>query len=230
MAIGRKLRASANPRFMVDTPFSPAEFPEDSEPSDPGVIPASSVEAPVGTTAAEPATAPVETSPAAALEPLPEPAAPEHQPAVAASVTAAAAPQPAAAPPEPAAAPSAAVAGVLEVPALEPAAAGGDGGEWDLLISKLQDWFGELDLAGQWDRIRGPLKGVAILIGVLIALRTYSAVVGTIGSLPLISGLLELVGAISFSRFAWDNLLPSKERQKLLADWQQRWSNFSGRN
>lgn len=230
MAIGRKLRPSANPRFMVDTPFSPAEIPEGSEPSDPGVTAASSAEAPVGTAAVEPAAAPLETSPTAAVEPLPEPPAAELQPAVAASVTAAAAPEPDAVAPEPAAAPSPAVAGVLEVPALEPAAAGADGGEWDLLISKLQDWLSALDLAGQWDRIRGPLKGIAILIGVLIALRAYAAVVGTIGSLPLISGLLELVGAIAFSRFAWDNLLRSKERQKLLADWQQRWSDFSGRN
>jgi hypothetical protein len=215
---------------MVETPFNPEETPDGSGQAIAGEVAVSTAE-PVAEAAvaeaavAEPAaqTAPItgieepETVEAAGLAPVPQLAEPVPAP-----------PEPA--PSEPAAAAAVpSIASVLEVPPLEPAGEAG-GGEWELLVDKLQTWFEQLDLAGQWDRIRGPLKGIAILVVVLIALRTYAAVVGTIDSIPLVSGLLELVGVVAFTRFAWDNLLRNGERQKLLSDWQRRWSDFSGKN
>jgi len=217
---------------MVETPFNPEETPEGSGQATAGEVAMSTAEAAVAEpavaepAAAEPAaqTAPItgieepETVEAAGLAPVPQLAEPVPAP-----------PEPA--PSEPAAAAAVpSIASVLEVPPLEPAGEAGGGGEWELLVSKLQTRFEQLDLAGQWDRIRGPLKGIAILVVVLIALRTYAAVVGTIDSIPLVSGLLELVGVVAFTRFAWDNLLRNGERQKLLSDWQRRWSDFSGKN
>jgi hypothetical protein len=240
---------------MVETPFNPEETPDESGQAAVGEvagntadaaseIPAERTPEPADVTAAEtaaepaPASGPVaagemerqdsgagagsepsseapNTNPITIAELIPEPIPTPPQPAPSAAATAGAEPS---------------IASVLEVPPLAPAGAEGeaDGGEWELLIGKLQTWFH--DLSGQWDRIRGPLKGIAILVAVVIALRTYAALVGTIDSIPLISGLLELVGVIAFGRFTWDKLLRSGERQKLLSDWRQRWSDFSGRN
>lgn len=207
---------------MVDTPFSPGETPTGSGQSETtAAVAAGAAAVPAAVPAADSETVaetPVEASDTTLADPQPV----STDTTASATDTAAPAAAPAAAAPG--------VASVLEVPPLAAETPAGEGGEWDLLIGKLQAWLTEINLVGQWDRIRGPLKGVAILIAVLIALRAYSAVVGTIASIPLFSGLLELVGAIAFGRFAWDNLLRTQERQKLFAAWQQRWSDFSGRN
>jgi hypothetical protein len=77
-----------------------------------------------------------------------------------------------AAPPTAPAEPS--IAATLEVPPLPGTGAStgaGEGGEFDLLIGKVNAWLGELDLAGRWQKLRGPLRGAAILLALLLALR-----------------------------------------------------------
>ena len=86
------------------------------------------------------------------------------------------------------------------------------------------------ELANQWQKIRGPLKGVAILFGVLLALRLYATVVGTIDGIPLVSGLLELTGLIVLGQFGLTKMVKTSEREQVLANWHRRWQAFVGRD
>ncbi|MEB3333170.1 MAG: CAAD domain-containing protein [Synechococcaceae cyanobacterium] len=231
---------------MAETPINPdpagAECPADAQPTASGP--------------AEPAAAETDWSPAAesaAAEPAaaePSPAAESVQPAdaVAAEALPESVQEPA--PCEPAAAvlietmvsevrtevtkerqeplPEPGVAASYEVPPLEGASVAEDG-EWELLKAKLSDWFEGGELQRQWNRLQGPLRGLALVIGLVLLLRLYSGVIGTIDSLPLVPGLLELVGVIAFLRFCLTRLVRTSERERLLADWSRRWQEFRGR-
>jgi hypothetical protein len=139
-------------------------------------------------------------------------------------------------PAEPAAAaapvPEPGIAATLEVPPL-PAGEGsegeGAGGEWEMLLEKVRAWLGSGELQKLLSSIGGPLRLLAYLIGLVLLLRLYASVVGTIDGIPLIGGLLELVGLIAFVRFSLSNLVRRSDREKVLADWQRRWSEFRGR-
>jgi hypothetical protein len=125
------------------------------------------------------------------------------------------------------------IAASLEVPPLEPTAPaadgeGGGGGEWEILTGKVRDWFSSGEASKLLDQVGGPLKAVAYLLGLLLLLRLYTSVVSTIDALPLISGLLELVGLIAFVRFALLRLVKSSEREKVVGSLKQRWNDFRG--
>jgi hypothetical protein len=57
----------------------------------------------------------------------------------------------------------------------------------------------------------------------------YAALLGAIDSLPLIPGLLELVGVIWAVRFGVPKLLQRSQREQLFGGIQQRWQSFRGR-
>lgn len=136
---------------------------------------------------------------------------------------------PAAAPPTPEPAPTPTIATTLEIPPA-PGATPAEGGEFDLLVEKLRTWFAEADIGGHWQKLRGPLKGFALLLVAVLALRLYARVVGTLDGIPLISGLLELTGLIYLVWFSSTRLVRTSERERVLAEWKQRWQSFSGRS
>jgi hypothetical protein len=121
------------------------------------------------------------------------------------------------------------IATTLEVPPL-PGAEAGEGGEFDLLLRKLRAWLEAANLPERWQKLRGPLKGLALLLVLLLALRLYARLVGAIGSIPLVSGLLELTGLLYFLWFSSTHLARASDRQQVFADWQRRWQAFSGRD
>ena len=139
------------------------------------------------------------------------------------------APAPAAAPPTPEPAPTPTIATTLEIPPA-PGATPAEGGEFDLLVEKLRTWFTETDIGGHWQKLRGPLKGFALLLVAVLALRLYARVVGTLDGIPLVSGLLELTGLIYLVWFSSTRLVRTSERERVLAEWKQRWQSFSGRS
>ena len=147
--------------------------------------------------------------PAAVLE---EPAAPEPEPE-----------------PEPANVWTPQVASTTDVPA-SPAAVSseGEGGEWELLVEKVKQWIASGQLQQQWETARTPITLLAGLIGVLLVLRVYSALLGVVESLPLLPGLLELVGVISVVRFSLTRLVKSSDRHEVIDGLKQRWSSFRG--
>ena len=163
-------------------------------------------------TAAETATEPtVEVAP----EPEPTPA-PEPEPVPAAEPVNAWTPQ---------------VASTTDVPASPTAVAAsneGEGGEWELLVEKVQQWIGSGQLQQQWQTARTPITLVAGLIGLLLVLRIYGALLGVVESLPLLPGLLELVGVISVVRFSLTRLVKSDDRHQVIEGLKQRWSSFRG--
>jgi hypothetical protein len=209
---------------MAETPFSP-----DSEENGPS--PQSPPTSSGGVSTDEPDTPGTSPVPDTAVEAI-----------VAAPAAEATQEEPVLAPPEPVAEPLSVaeqlsepepgITATLEVPALEGSAgtAADGGGEFDLLLEKIRDWFSSGELQAQWQRFQGPLKGLAILIGVVLLLRVYASLIGTLDSLPLVGGLLELVGLITLTRFSLTRLVRRSDREQVFAEWGRRWKDFRGKD
>ena len=150
----------------------------------------------------------------------------EAPPVTAAILEEPAAPEPE---PEPANVWTPQVASTTDVPA-SPAAvsAEGEGGEWELLVEKAKQWIASGQLQQQWETARTPITLLAGLIGVLVVLRIYSSLLGVLESLPLLPGLLEMVGVISVIRFSLTRLVKSSDRHEVIDGLKQRWSSFRG--
>jgi hypothetical protein len=120
-------------------------------------------------------------------------------------------------------APGPGVSHVLEIPP-DPQ----QGGEWQLLVAKLRAWWDSGELQSLWLGSRRPLT---LLVGLLVALSVVqvgSAVLEAVGSVPLLPGLLELVGLVWVLRHGAPRLLRSQDRHRLLTDLNQRWRVFRG--
>lgn len=157
--------------------------------------------------------------PAAASEPTSasEPISPS-EPQVASTVEVPASPSPApviAAPPSPSSA---------------DASSSDEGGEWDLLVSKLQGWLASGQLLEQWQAARTPLSLLAGLIALLLVLRIYGALLAVLDSIPLLPGLMELAGLIAVVQFALTKMVRSSDRRQVIDGVRQRWQSFRGRS
>lgn len=113
------------------------------------------------------------------------------------------------------------------VPAEQPSS--GEGGEWELLVSKVREWFASGQATTFWAQARTPLVALMALVGVLMVLRVYGALLGAIESIPLLPGLLELVGVIWVLRYGVPRLVRSSDRQQLVDGLRNRWQSFRGR-
>lgn len=208
----------------------PGASSADPEPEAQAAKPESEVS--VASSAPEPNPAPAEAASSSPALEAPVSAEPASTPPAAAEPTPAVEPPlsvattEAVAAPEPAPSPPAGVAATLSVPPLE----GGEssGGEWELLVGRVQAWLGSGEPQRQWQRFRGPLKGFAILVGVILALRLYSTAVSTLDSIPVVSGLLELAGLAATIQFVLTRLVRSSERRQVIEQWRKRWQAFRG--
>ena len=111
-----------------------------------------------------------------------------------------------------------------------PEAEAGEGGEWDLLVNKIRAWFDGADVQQRWESLGGPLRAAGLLLGAVVALRLYSALLETLGDLPLVPRLLQLVGLITLVRFCLTRLVRSSERERIVGQWKERWNDFRGRD
>ncbi|MFM7236773.1 MAG: CAAD domain-containing protein [Cyanobium sp.] len=105
---------------------------------------------------------------------------------------------------------------------------GAEGGEFDLLVSKIKAWFDQADLAGQWDRLSGPLRGLGLLLGAVLVMKLYLALLDTLDDVPLLPRLLQLLGLIWLFNFSLTRLTRSGDRKEILEDWKRRWDAFRG--
>lgn len=132
-----------------------------------------------------------------------------------------------AAPPEPS------VAATLVIPALsassESEPQSGEGGEWELLLAKLRQWLDQNELQNLWVQARRPVTLLAALVGALLVLRVYGAILSALDSLPLVPGLLELAGVVWAVRYGIPKLLRSSERERLLGGLNQSWKALRGK-
>lgn len=195
---------------------APAPTPDNEQ--QPEVLELGAETAPTAATAADPA--PTAAAPAEAPAPEPEPAAPEPPSAPVAEV------------PAPVVIDTPTVASTIEVPAKAPVnpISAEEGGEWDLLVQKLRNWIASGQLQQQWQAARTPLSLLAGLIAVLLVLRVYSAVLGVLDSIPLLSGLLELAGLVAVIQFSLTRLVRSEDRREVIGGLKQRWKSFRGRS
>ena len=154
-------------------------------------------------------------------------AAPEPQPTPSPTPAATATPEPTPAPtatPEPT--PDPAIASTFTIPAsVEPVE---EGGEWDLLQQKFQQWANTQQLTAVWEQSKLPLKLFGGLIAIVVVLQVYGGLIRTIEALPLAPGLLELAGLVWVANFSLRNLVKSSERQKIVRDLQDRWNRVVG--
>ena len=102
------------------------------------------------------------------------------------------------------------------------------GGEWDLLSSKVRQWWDDNNLVELWQRSRRPLFLLVGLIGLTLLIRIYSGILAAIGSIPLAPRLLELVGLGWVIWFSTTRLIRSEERKALIANVGGIWSAFRG--
>lgn len=105
----------------------------------------------------------------------------------------------------------------------------GEGGEWELLLEKLRQWLSQNDLQNLWSQASKPFTALAALVGLLLVLRIYSAVLSAIDDLPLVPGLLELAGVVWLVRYGVPRLLRSSEREHLISGIRHRWLAFRGK-
>ena len=102
------------------------------------------------------------------------------------------------------------------------------GGEWDLLSSKVRQWWDDNNLVELWQRSRRPLFLLVGLIGFTLLIRIYSGILAAIGSIPLAPRLFELVGLGWVIWFSTTKLIRSEERKALLANVGGIWAAFRG--
>jgi hypothetical protein len=200
-----------------------ADTQRDDLEADPGLSGASAAEASPPADGAE-VTSPDPTGGAEA----PGPAASAPSPVAAAAPVSASPAQ------EPAPAGSPTVESTTTVPPLASPAAGGpagegEGGEWNLLVEKVQQWWASGELQNLWRQAKSPLTIALAVVALLLVLRVYAGLLAAVNSLPLVPGLLELVGLIWAVRYGLPRLIRRSEREQLIAGLQRRWQSFSGR-
>ena len=101
-----------------------------------------------------------------------------------------------------------------------------EGGEWQMLTTKLADWAASDAPQTLWQQLQSPLKALALLLGALFVLRLYASVLGALESLPLLPGLLELTALVWIARHGAPALLRREERQTLVEQLSQRWQRL----
>ena len=138
------------------------------------------------------------------------------------------APTPAPSPkPEPAAAESP-IASTVSVPA-DPGSPEAEGGEWHLLVEKLNKWLADAKLMELWQQSQRPLKLLGGALGLLLLLQLTGAVLGTLDAIPMLPRLLQLTGLIYLCLFASRRLVRSDERRNLIEGVKGSWNAFTGK-
>jgi len=142
-----------------------------------------------------------------------------------------AAPTPAPTPEPPAPEPPAAespIASTVSVPA-DPSSSDSEGGEWHLLMEKLNAWLADAKLMELWQQSQRPLKLVGGALALLLVLQLTGAVLGTLDGIPMLPRLLQLTGLIYLTLFASRRLVRSDERRSLIEGIKSSWSSFTGK-
>lgn len=119
-------------------------------------------------------------------------------------------------------------ASTVNVPA-DPGAKAAEGGEFQLLLDKLSGLLGDTDLNAVWQQSQRPLKLLGVAMVVIVALQLTSAVLDTLGGIPMLPRLLELVGLVWLLMFGSQRLLRSDRRQQVISQVSSAWSAFVGK-
>jgi hypothetical protein len=80
------------------------------------------------------------------------------------------------------------------------------------VVGKLNETLGKVD----WSEMGKVGKVVGIFVAVIVAQILIKGVLDTINLLPIIPGLLELLGLVVVGKWSWDNLTTSEKRNAVL--------------
>ena len=116
----------------------------------------------------------------------------------------------------------------MSIPAQE--SADDYGGEWELLVGRVKGWLEQNDLSELWSKAQLPLRVVGGLIVFSLLATIYSGVLGTINSIPLLPGLLELAGVIWLVNFSLQNLIRNSDRDNFIKGARSTWTRVTGRS
>ena len=127
--------------------------------------------------------------------------------------------------PTPAPTPDPVIASTVTIPA----SSASEGGEWNLLQEKIQDWINANQLSTLWQQVKLPVQILAAVIVLILAVQIYGGIIRTIAAVPLAPGLLELAGVIAVINFSARRLVKSSERKQALQSLRDLWSQVVGR-
>lgn len=81
------------------------------------------------------------------------------------------------------------------------------------ILGKVNQALDQVD----WTQISLVLKAVGVLVAVIVAQVLIKGVLDTINLLPVVPGLLELLGLVVVGQWSWQNLTTSEKRSAVLA-------------
>ncbi len=81
------------------------------------------------------------------------------------------------------------------------------------VVGKVNETLAHVD----WSQFGKLVKATGILLAVIIAQILIKGVLDTINLLPIVPGLLELLGLVVVGDWAWKNLTTSEKRSELMA-------------
>lgn len=80
------------------------------------------------------------------------------------------------------------------------------------VVGKVNETLDKVD----WSQLGKFGKAAGILLAVIIAQILIKGVLDTINLLPIVPGLLELLGLVVIGNWAWNNLTTSEKRSELM--------------
>lgn len=81
------------------------------------------------------------------------------------------------------------------------------------ILSKVNQTLDQVD----WSQVSRIGKGVGILLVVIVAQVLIKGVLDTINLLPVVPGLLELLGLVVVGQWSWKNLSTSEKRSAVVS-------------
>ncbi len=103
-----------------------------------------------------------------------------------------------------------------------------EGGEWELLLEKLQTWWQQNNPQIELKRLIQLVLLAFCFLVLLLAYQIYGNFLNGLDKVPLIPELLQLTGLIWFSWFSAKRLLRSSDRKELFIELNNRWTDLLG--
>jgi hypothetical protein len=92
------------------------------------------------------------------------------------------------------------------------------------ILAKVNQTLDQVD----WQQMGRIGKSVGILLAVIVAQILIKGVLDTINLLPIVPGLLELLGLVVVGRWSWDNLTTGEKRSAVVARLQHLRQEYLG--
>ena len=92
------------------------------------------------------------------------------------------------------------------------------------ILAKVNQTLDQVD----WQQMGRIGKSVGILLAVIVAQILIKGVLDTINLLPIVPGLLELLGLVVVGRWSWDNLTTGEKRSSVVARLQHLRQEYLG--